>query len=387
MLSNEMQVCVVGKSSDETEMFVRLVSSLGFPKTTGFADMEEACKNALKVQYQLFVLRNENPAMTGIAFVQRLRDSMNYGNEKYLFCTERCDEAMLTFLHEFDIEYIVAPPFTGEKFSQKISFISRTEAALSPAEKAYREAKMLSQHGMLDEAREQAIQGIRTHGPNEKLLILLGEIETRRGDLENAKKILEMAQKGSPNSPHIIRKLGNVYLQEKNFFKASELFNSVAKLNPHNIELLVNAGLSNLEVGQVDAARTQLSAAYSIDQGSKKAVSGMAQMHLKDGKHEEASKLVMDKLDNKELVQFLNNAGVKLSKDNDVAGALKMYQMCIERVKDNELVYAIYYNMGLCYFKLNDKKSAIQYYQLSIDMKPDFLKAQNALKNLLNAVA
>jgi tetratricopeptide (TPR) repeat protein len=88
-----------------------------------------------------------------------------------------------------------------------------------------------------------------------------------------------------------------------------------------------------------------------------------------------------DSHDEKELVQFLNNAGVKLSQGNDIEGALRMYQACVDQLQDSKYLYAIHYNMALAHSKMGNQQLAVESAKKSLQIKPDFDKAQKILKD------
>ena len=87
-------------------------------------------------------------------------------------------------------------------------------------------------------------------------------------------------------------------------------------------------------------------------------------------------------MDDKEMVQFLNNAGAKLSSENDIDGAIKMYMAAVEQIKSNKFLYAIHYNLGIAFKKKKEFAKARQNFERSLKLNPEFAKATTALQEL-----
>jgi tetratricopeptide (TPR) repeat protein len=169
---------------------------------------------------------------------------------------------------------------------------------------------------------------------------------------------------------------------EKDFAKASELMNELTKLNPLNLELLANAGLSNFEVGNLDEAKDAMNRLQGLDTQRKDASEVLAKVAIQEGDYDTAMKQLQGTHDQKELVQLLNNEGVRLSHENDIAAAIAMYQKCIKIIGENPFIYALHFNLGLAYNKQHDKANAILAFRKALELKPDFEKAASALSKL-----
>ncbi|MCX6129257.1 MAG: tetratricopeptide repeat protein [Proteobacteria bacterium] len=132
---------------------------------------------------------------------------------------------------------------------------------------------------------------------------------------------------------------------------------------------------------------THMSQLSKLDSNNKTVATVTASVHIKQGDY---SNLVSDlgkTLNEKELIQFLNNAGAKLSSDNDVDGAIKMYQGAIAQIQENKFLYAIHYNLGLAYKKKNEIAKAITHFEKSLKLNPEFAKAASVLAELKSQAA
>jgi Tfp pilus assembly protein PilF len=120
----------------------------------------------------------------------------------------------------------------------------------------------------------------------------------------------------------------------------------------------------------------------SVDSGNKVAATVTAQVKIKTGDLSDLVGGLRQGMDDKEMVQFLNNAGAKLSGENDVDGAIKMYMAAVEQIKSNKFLYAIHYNLGIAFKKKKEFAKARQNFERSLKLNPEFTKATAALQEL-----
>ena len=116
---------------------------------------------------------------------------------------------------------------------------------------------------------------------------------------------------------------------------------------------------------------------------NKVSSSVIAEVRVKQGNYDDLVGVLSKTHGEKEIIQFLNNACIKLSKENDVQGALKMYKAAALQLEGKTpLLYAIYYNMGIAYKRLNDKMNSAVCYRKALKLNPEFEKAKTALTEL-----
>jgi putative PEP-CTERM system TPR-repeat lipoprotein len=83
---------------------------------------------------------------------------------------------------------------------------------------------------------------------------MLGAILLRRNEPGPAVQILEPAAKATPNDVEILSLLGNAYMRSRNYAKATEVFEQAAKLAPDAASLKTRLALSQLAIGEQEAA-------------------------------------------------------------------------------------------------------------------------------------
>jgi tetratricopeptide (TPR) repeat protein len=369
-----VKVAITSLNKEEGDMLAHVARACGFEKIQIFLNPRETLEVAKRNQFDLFITHHDFPDMTGLTMIQTLRSTGNYGIEPHLFLVD-----VLTP----DIMHVLTKPFSTDRTHQKLAHLWQGEVNMSPTEQQYREAHAAMNSGLMEMAQELAIKNLRTHGPSEKLLLLLGDVETKLNHPVEARRYYDAAQRLNPKSSAAAQKLAQTYMLEKDFTKAAELMNELTRLNPLNIELLANAGLSNFESGNMDKAKDVMNRLQSLDKERKDASEVLAKVAIHEGDYDTAMKQLRGTHDQKELVQMLNNEGVRLSQLNDVTAAINMYQKCINIIgNEHPYVYALHYNMGLAYHKLHDKDNAVISLRKALELKPDFEKAASALSRL-----
>lgn len=383
MLDKNCAVALILPTQQEITAFSAALGAMGFRKFTAFSSAKEAYEVLTRQQFALFVTRMEMPDMNGIVLIQKLRETGNYGQEIHLIVCDKLDASMVNSLYDLELPYVLAKPFSKDTIQQKLEHLVKTENSLSPLEQQYRDARAAFYNNDLIEMAEDLVsQVLKTQPTMDRALALLGDIEMRKNNPNGARVHYVAALQSNPKSASAAHKLAQTYMSEGNHRQAAEMLNKLATLNPHNIKLLENAGLSNFESQQYEKAKEHMARVATLDETNKTAGSVTAQIKIQEGDYSGIVASMRQSHDEKEIVQFLNNAGVKLSQGNDVAGALKMYEACAAQLTDNKFLYAIFYNMGLAHKKLGDTEKAKQCLSKSLKLNPQFEKAAKTLKEM-----
>ena len=339
-LSSSMAIVMPDQVS--VNLFSEPLSQLGHRDQDLFDDSRQAYEKALKKQYEVFVLADDMPGMRGVVFIQKLRESMNYGAEQYLLVVDELNPQILNALLEYDVNYILTNPYTPDRIVQKFQHLVRSESSLSDAEQVYRKAKLMYANGFIDAAIEILNKATKFKLPNDRVFILLGDIAAKSGNLDSARAYYQSARQLDSMSVLAAQKLGATYLAEKNYERAHDLLDALTELNPFHIQLMVNAGITNFQLGYMDRAKRLLQKVRKLDLTHRESNETLAKIQMQEGDFSALAGTLATSHSEKELAAFLNNAGIRLSKDNDIEGALAMYESTLEHVKSDEYRYAIF---------------------------------------------
>ena len=381
MVEKSAKICSVLLEQREVDLFNVALAEKGFRKITSFTSSKEAYEVAIRQQFEIFITRMEMTEMSGVVLIQKLRATGNYGEEIHLFVCDRLSPEILNVLYEFDIGYVLTKPFTKQTIGEKIAHLVQSENSLSDFEKKYRQARA-ALNNLPDMAEDIAAALLKERPKDEKILLLLGDIAAKKGAVDDMIKHYSMAKDVNPKSAIAPHKLAGALILKGRSKEAADLLDVAAKLNPYNIKLLENAGLSNFNINNFEKAESYAKQLKNIDLGNKQAGEIHVKSRIAQGDFEGMTEVLKNSHDEKEIVAFLNNAGAKLAQGNDVKGALKMYQSCLAQLQGSKYLYAVHYNIGLAYKRMGDVDKAVESFERAVKIKPDFEKAATAAAEL-----
>ncbi len=376
------KVAIFASFEDEGDMLYYLVRDQGIDSAEVFMNAESVYKKTLSSNIDIFIHRQEQTDISALTLIQRLRSSGKYGMELHLLLVNSVTEEMLPIIFEHDLQFIVEMPFESEKIKEKFLHVLNMEEELNALDRDLRNARSAWYAGEIEFSKEICVRLFKTHGFQERVLILLGEIALKEEKYAEAHAMFDIVLRTTPHSLVAKHRLAITYMKEKNFSEASPILNELVVSNPLNINVLADAGVSNMETGDAEHAKAAMSQMLKLDKKDKLANEIMAKIAIAGGQVEEACHFLTNCYDELEMVQFLNNAGAKLSKENDVPGAVRLYKQCLDIIKNSKYLYAIHYNLGLAYIKLKQPGAAAEQFKLALAIKPDFVKAQQALDKI-----
>ncbi|MCX6124272.1 MAG: response regulator [Proteobacteria bacterium] len=387
-LDKNKAIAVLMPTQEEIEFFTIGLAECGFRRVVSFRTAEEAYELVTRQQFDAFITRMEMPKMSGIVFIQKIRETGNYGSETHLFTCDSIQSSLLALLFELDLPYVMTKPFHKNILLQKFKHLISCEATLSPEEEIFREARSAYFNNIPDLALDAVDRVLKLKPTLEKALVLKGDILLKQNEIGKAEAVFQSVLKVNGRSLTAGHKLAQVALLQNRPIDAAALLNKMADLNPYHIKILENAGVSCLRADLIEDAERHMGKLSSIDPKNRVAATVTAEVSIKHGNYDSIVTTLGKSMNEKEIIQFLNNAGIKLSKDNDVVGALKMYKAAAQQLEGKTpLLYAIYYNMGIAYKRLDDKMNSAVCYRKALKLNPTFDKAKQALTELDSKVA
>ena len=378
----DKKVAVIASTKQEGDILVHILRSFGIEQIHVILNSREGLSIDPQENIQLFVVRHETSGLSGLSLMQRLRASGHSENANYLILVDAVTEAMKPLFEEFDIRYVLPKPFTADRIADRLEALLRAEAELSPFEMTMRSARGAFHSGLLTLARELCLSLFRTHGYQERILTLLGEIALKEKKTTEARKFFTAALKVNPGFLPATHRMAVSHMHDRNFHTAANMLDELVPRNPMNLQLLADSGQASYELGNHDKARLTMLHLKQLDDKDRMAADVLAKVAMAEGRVLDACRHLRQTHSDAELVQFLNNEGVRLSKEKDLDGAIRMYEQCLSEVHESEFAHAIYYNLGLAHAKRRDASPAAQYFQMALARKPDFTKAQQALARL-----
>jgi Tfp pilus assembly protein PilF/CheY-like chemotaxis protein len=358
-----------------------VLDDFGLNRQSHFNNSLKAYERLIRDQHDLIILDLNMPTMSGSVLLQKLRGTGNYGLETIIFVAEHVDEQTFQLFTEYDVNYVLLRPIDHKNIQEKIQYAINTEKQLPILEQRYREAKAAYFAGMPEIARSCVMQIIRKKmGKLEKPYILLGDIEFQQNDYFSARVAYEKALSFNPESVAAHYKLAKTYMAEKNFNRSSEILDKLAEKNQGHIDLLVNAGLSSFNRGDLKQAKKHMTSVKKLDESNKTSSEIIVNIAIEEGDYEIVSETLMTSHNLKELVSYLNNTGVRLSKEGRYGEAIELFINCMNSVEGSEYEHTVVYNLALACIKNGAKNNGQKYLLKSLTLNPGFKKAAVTLQ-------
>ena len=382
MIDLRKPLCLVMKSAEETAFFSNAFRTLGFGEIVAFDDIEVALAAILEFSYDFFVIRMEMARISGLVLIQKMYASGRYGHETHLFIADKIDQNIMNVLAEFDINYVLSKPFNFQRIEQKFQYMQSKEKDLAHSEKLFRQARLDWFGGRMEKAEAILIQ-LRTKPDTAcRALVLSGDIKLRRGNYASARDYYQQAAALAPDSAVAVHKIADSYVKEGNFAKAAEICSAAVSVNPWNIRLLENAGLSYFEIGDKEKTQQAIASIRQIDQRNKVSSEVESRIFIQEGRFEQLIDALSVSHSEEDLVSFLNNEGVKMSRNGDYGNAINMYSQCLAKMGKNRYRFILFYNMAASYKKMGDRQQALKLLNMALEINPAYDKALEAVKQL-----
>lgn len=381
-IPTDAPIMAVLRSREESDLFSSALSGMKIGNIVTFTSAQQALEVAQRQQFKVFLTRMEMPDMSGAVFIQKLRETGNYGEEAHLLLGDKIDTAALNIIYELDLAYVLTKPFNLDRISAKFAYLLQQENNLPAFELDYRAGKSALTNNLVEMAEDYAVRLTAAFPKIERAHVLLGDVGLKKEDLPLARRSFEQALELNKNFVPATQKLAHCFMLEKNYAKAAEMLNSLAAVSPHSIRLLENAGIANIESGQLEIAAGHLANLRKLDQSNKVAQEMRTEMALRSGDYNAVVTSVGATYGEKDAISQLNTAAVRLAQSNDPKRAIEMYQAALRQYGKSQYAYILHLNIGVAFRRLGDAQSARQHLEQSIKLKPDFAKARDALAAL-----
>ena len=244
----------------------------------------------------------------------------------------------------------------------------------------------------LDAAEPLLLQALSIESNNPDVLRFLGIIYAQRKDYTQALKYLEAAIKINPRNGIAYSNLGNVLFELGQFEMALNAYYNAIQLAPTYAEAWSNKGNALYELQRYKEALEHHDRAIALNPSYAEAWSnkGLVLIHLKDFKnaivhHDKA--ISLRPLSAKAWI----NKGISYSELEQHHDALSLYDQAIAI---NPNIAEAWTNKGNAVFALGHQQESIDFHQKAIHLKPDYAQAwynlgisYTALKNYQESIA
>lgn len=350
--------CVVVDSDEITLNAVRgLMNMVGAKNVEYFSHPDAALKHLEAHPEPSLILHEwKLPKLNGPLFVQRIRQ-IGHRNVPIVVISSLVTEKDQHLTHEMGIAAIVMKPLHKDEFLKTVVWTMKQERQpteikvferkilalllkrkfrearelasvlfqskkISEAVRSYFEAETAYYMGRFETAKEQAVNALKKGMISVRLFHLVGKILMKLGDFEAAIRCFEKAQDLSPLNILRLCALADAQSELNRRKDGQDAIDKAKTLDPDNVNVSVTEANFNLTLGDVKRAGKLLSQLDTFD----------------------------------EVLSYLNNRGVTLSKTGRADEAVEFYKRALEALpaKANLLQPVIRYNLALALVRAGD---------------------------------
>ena len=180
----------------------------------------------------------------------------------------------------------------------------------------------------------------------------------------------------NPKNPDLFAKRAQLFGQQKNYTQALNDISIALSLDSLKPAYFISQAEYYLYIGQPNSAKKGLNTCLKKFPGNTDVMIKLAEIHMYLKEYGQAKMILKDVLPiNDDLAQIYFIQGLIALETNDTLGAVKNFQVTIEKEPD---FYAAYVQAGKIYASQSNEL-AIQYLKSAIDLQPDMYEAHYLL--------
>jgi tetratricopeptide (TPR) repeat protein len=382
MITKASEIAIVMNSSDEAALFSGALGTLDFKKVTSFLNSREAYESAVRKQFDLFILRIEMPRLSGPTFIQKIRETGNYGMESHLLVGNTLDPSFVNLFVEYEIKYVLIKPFNFDRITEKMAYLVDKENHLSPIETQIREVRSAFVGGQLEMAKSLASELEPDAASRERVLIIQGDIEFKEGNFQVALSRFREALSTNGKSVAAAHRIANTLMSLGELLTSYEMLSKLREANQHNLQLLTTAGLSSMRVGKLDEAEEVLMQVKSLDEENKEAGSALIQVFI-HGKKYLALQAALDSSNKPEdLLDTFNSEGKRLFGEGKKTEAIEIFKLCLDKLDSRTNTYGVHFNLAQILLHEGQLENARFHLVKALEYNPTMAEATRLLEKM-----
>ena len=379
MITNNSKIAIILPTGDEAALFSGAIGTLGFKNITIFTDSRLAFEAALKTQFDLFILRIEMPDISGPTFIQKIRETGNYGLEYHFLVGSAVNPILINIFSEYEIKYVLVKPFNFDRITEKMKYLILRENNLSEFETRIREIRSALAGGQTEMATDLAVKIQADPASQERICILRGDIELKKKDYLAARKWFELARQGNSQNITALHRIAHTHVLAQEFDLADVILETIKDASALNLRVLLDGGLTSLKLGRfAEAARLMLKA-KELDNEHSEANQTLSMAYIQN-KDLASLKYVLAAIKQPEnLLEALNSEGKNLFAQGKKIEALDVFKLCIQEIGDRANTFGIHFNIAQVYINLGHLAEARSHLASCLQLNPQMIDASKNL--------
>lgn len=255
-----------------------------------------------------------------------------------------------------------------QSFAPALGRIAEAYFRAAQAHKINKNNQMMT--AMLEQSKVYCDRALEADPANGFGHMVIGLLHFENGNLDSALIEMKLADEAKVNTFEFHSMLGYLYNQESETTKCIEQYQKALELKPTDTKTLTNLAELYFAVGSYDKAAQYYGDLMKYDEKNDQVRASYAASLWKDGKEEQAKRLLNDILESPQGNKFHKYNGVAwvlIDKDIDIDWGLKLAKAAYDMKPKNIESVDI---LGWGYYKAGDYANAVSFLNMSMRMKP-----------------
>lgn len=315
----------------------------------------------------------------GTIIIQRLRSKKPH--LPFLIFSKRMSDEDIRLTKELGFENILGMPFDKEKALAQLKSIIAHEETLTNEEKKVRKIEALVNEGKFNEGLKLFDSSLTKKNSPVRIQtqILLAEIWLGISNLEKAEHTIDILLEEDPENSNILRLRAQLCSRKGDHEEAIKILEKMVDSSPHNLNSLVSLGSAYVDADEHDKAREVFQKVDKLDDENEKSKQEQGKLAFKEGNMSLAAEFLAQTENGDQLASHFNNIAIAKASTASFDEAIQTYQNAITLLADKAKTHLLVYNLGLAWKKKGDLPKSFEHLCESYISEPKFEKAYAAL--------
>ncbi|NRA43783.1 MAG: hypothetical protein HRU09_02380 [Oligoflexales bacterium] len=264
-------------------------------------------------------------------------------------------------IQEMGVETIHEKPLQKDAFKKNLIYLIQQERLPANASVLERKIRQFLKSGKLTEAiaiKDQFINNSEIPEVHKKRIN--AEFCYHNEDYVEARNLAIEAIKSDPNSIYLLNFIGKCLMKLADHKAAVMCFKKAQALSPKNIERLCDIAKASYEAGDTETCEKALAQGKALDRENEGLRETEGPIRIDLGPQSDAQDILAEMESIQELVSYMNNKAVALTKSGMIKEGIELYHKTIASMPANkkDTKCLVMYNLGLAFAKHGDLKGA-----------------------------
>ncbi|MCB9228568.1 MAG: response regulator [Deltaproteobacteria bacterium] len=310
----------------------------------------------------LIIMEWRIPAVSGPVLVQKIRQH-GFLQVPVIVISSLLKPEDIHLLREMGVDACLDKPFDPRGFYSVLIWAVQQNRCPTEQKSLQLKIRRLLGAGKISEA-ERLMSHLFSDERSTKAAKLEIEAEyffAKEDYIQSRNKGIE-AINHSGDSLLMLNLVGKCMLKLKQFDGALKAFDKANNISSLNIERLLNIAESSLYLEDIEKSKDAISQVKNIDPHNSDMTEMECKMNIESGDVKSASSMNGDLESWKNVISYMNNRAISLSRNGRFEDGIDLYKKTIESIPDRWKLMksSVYYNLGLAYARYGELDSAIK---------------------------